>query len=287
LAAKYRLLMSLTRNLYYSLPPSFRFAARRLYYLPTDTLDRISGRRDALTPPKGMVFTGSGGYREQGQRLFDRFVRLGGLQPQHKVLDIGSGIGRIAVPLTSYLQPDTSYEGFDVVKRGVHWCQKHISKAFPNFHFQYVSLNNDLYRSDGQNAASFTFPYPDQSFDFVMANSVFTHMLPEEVNNYMREIRRVLRPGGKAYASFFILNEESKSGMQGRRFRFRYNMGHYRLIDQRVKAANVAFEETYLKEQLIRSNGLHLENTYYGYWCGRAQDTCEDFQDFIFFTRAT
>jgi ubiquinone/menaquinone biosynthesis C-methylase UbiE len=108
------------------------------------------------------------------------------------VLDIGSGIGRVAIPLTEYLSEEGRYEGFDVVEKGVQWCQTHITRQFPNFQFQYIPLNNDLYRSDGQDATQFSFPYPDDQFDLIVVNSVFTHMLPEEVDNYLGEIRRVL-----------------------------------------------------------------------------------------------
>lgn len=41
-------------------------------------------------------------------------------------MDIGSGIGRTAVPLTKFLNPDARYEGFDVVKKGVKWCNAKI-----------------------------------------------------------------------------------------------------------------------------------------------------------------
>jgi 2-polyprenyl-3-methyl-5-hydroxy-6-metoxy-1,4-benzoquinol methylase len=121
------------RKLYYALPPAVRFMARRLYYLPIDTWENLTGQRDALTPPRGMIYTGSGAFRKQGKELVERFVKLAGLQPHHAVLDIGSGIGRVAIPLTEYLSEEGRYEGFDVVEKGVQWCQAHITQQFPNF----------------------------------------------------------------------------------------------------------------------------------------------------------
>ena len=50
--------------------------------------------------------------------------------------------------------------------------------------------------------------FPDATFDFVCATSVFTHMLPAGVANYLREIRRVLRPGGRCLATFFVLRSD-------------------------------------------------------------------------------
>ncbi|MBK8562228.1 MAG: hypothetical protein IPN76_02520 [Saprospiraceae bacterium] len=61
--------MSFSRKLFYSLPPAWRFAARRLYYLPLDTWEALSGQRDGLIPPKGMSYTGSGDFRRSGGPL--------------------------------------------------------------------------------------------------------------------------------------------------------------------------------------------------------------------------
>ncbi|MBK7408461.1 MAG: class I SAM-dependent methyltransferase [Saprospirales bacterium] len=270
------------RTIFYSLPSSWRFLARRLYYLPTDWWELAAGKRAPLQPPKGLIYTGGGDFLKEGSRLLERFVRIGGLQPHHQVLDIGSGIGRVAIPMTPYLNKRGFYEGFDVVELGVRWCQEHISRRFPNFQFQYVPLANDLYRKDGTDAATFHFPYGENQFDFVIANSVFTHMLPKEVDNYLKEIQRVLKPGGKCYATFFILNAASISLMAEQPdFQFRHDHGHYRLFDEKVKAANVAFEEDYLIRELLNANQLKAVETHYGYWCGRNKEACEDFQDFV------
>lgn len=269
------------RKLYYALPASWRFLARRLFYLPTDWWELATGKRSPMQPPRGLVYTGGGDFIKAGARLMERFVRLGRLQTDHQVLDIGSGIGRAALPLTGYLGANGGYEGFDVVELGVHWCTEQITRRYPNFRFTYVPLANDLYRTDGSDAASFRFPYEDDRFDFAIANSLFTHMLPEEVGNYLGEIRRVLKPGGKCYATFFILNETSKKLMAGQpEFQFRHDHGNYFLFDEKVKSANVGFEEGFLRKMVVE-NGLTLSGAYYGFWPGRPQKECEDFQDLL------
>jgi len=269
------------RNIYYTLPATWRFLARRIYFLPVDWWELATGQRSPMQPPRGLVYTGGGDFIKTGARLLERFKRLGQLQPHHQVLDIGSGIGRAAIPLTGYLDQRGSYEGFDVVELGVRWCTEKITRRHPNFRFTYVPLANDLYREDGSDAASFRFPYEDNRFDFAIANSLFTHMLPEEVSNYLGEIRRVLKPGGKCFATFFILNETSKKLMADQpEFQFRYDHGHYFLFDEKVKSANVGYEEGFLRE-MAGKNGLSIAGTYYGFWPGRPQQECEDFQDFL------
>ena len=39
--------------------------------------------------------------------------------------------------------------------------------------------------------------------------SVFTHMRRREVANYLSEISRVLKPNGKCYITYFLINEET------------------------------------------------------------------------------
>ncbi len=273
------------RSLYYALPPAMRFRARRLWYAPLDLWESISGKRDVLTPPRGLIFTGGGDFRAQGDRMAEVFRRHAGLLPRHRVLDIGSGIGRIAVPLTGILDASGSYEGFDVVEMGVRWCQKRISTRFPRFQFRYVPLANDLYRADGQEADQFRFPYADADFEFACAISVFTHFLPDEVEQYLRETSRVLKPGGTFCATFFLLNAASEALLPGRtQFAFPHDHGHYRLMDERVRAANVSFREDWLRA-LAQGCGLGIEAIHYGYWCGREKGECIDFQDVVVFRR--
>lgn len=270
------------RKIFYSLPVSWRYTARQLYYFPIDIYEKQTGKRDKLTPPKGMIFTGSGDFRQQGRDMVEKFKSLGDLRPEHKVLDIGSGIGRIAVGLTEYLNEKGRYEGFDVMERGVLWCQNNISTVYPNFQFKYTPLKNDLYRNDGEAAENFTFPYADNQFDFIVLTSVFTHMMPEEVKHYLGEIQRVLKPEGKCFATFFVLNEESKEGMKNNKeFHFPYEYGYYRLMDDKIKSANIAFEEDYLKANLILDNKLKLDKIHHGWWSNQNREACESFQDIV------
>ncbi len=273
---------NILRSFFYQLGPHSRMRLRRAVFLPVDLWEKLSGKRSPMTPPRGLIYTGSGEFLEHGRRFKKYFIELGKLSPSHSVLDIGSGIGRMAIPLTQYLNDDGSYEGFDVVKTGVQWCKKHISAKFPAFQFQYIPLKNDLYTSDGMDAAQFRFPYPDEAFDFVFLTSVFTHMLPDQVENYLKEIDRVLKKGGRCLATFFLLDEASKDFLnQQDHFNFPYNKGHYRLMSQATPSANVAYEKAYLKEFLASQTNLSIETVKPGYWSGRPRSSSLEFQDIL------
>lgn len=277
-------MLSFLRKTYYALPPQYRFRARRFAYLPIDFWESLTRKRLPMTPPRGMIYTGSGDFVKAGNWWQQFFVEQAGLKPLHKVLDVGSGIGRIARGLTFVLKEENggSYNGFDAIKLGVDWCTKNISSQHPNFHFQYVPLENDLYRNDGQNAAQFTFPYPDNSFDFVILTSVFTHMLPEEVEWYLFEIQRVMVKGGTCVATFFILDDATRQVLKTKTdFHFPYDYGHYALMDDNVKAANVAFDADFL-EGIIADSGLKIAKKIDGFWrLGKRESDVQDFQDVL------
>lgn len=269
------------RKLYYLLPAALRLKVRRLVFMPFDFFDSITGKRPAGVPPRGMVFVGYGDYVKQGEKFLGYFRDLCGLQPNHHVLDIGCGIGRMAYPLTRYLNKDAAFDGFDIVKDGIDWCTKHITSEYPNFRFTHVDLYNQLYNTQTQASANqFRFPYEDTKFDFVFLTSVFTHMMPEEVSHYINEIERVMKPGAVCLASFFLLNNESESLLktQPTHMNFPVDKGYYRLHSAKVDTANVAYKEEWVRETINRS-GLAVKTIYYGNWCPRKQYL--DYQDFV------
>jgi ubiquinone/menaquinone biosynthesis C-methylase UbiE len=166
-----------------------------------------------LRPPRHLSFVGRGDFEQTGREFAGHFVELGGLTPGSDVLDIGSGIGRMAIPLTSYLE-DGSYAGFDVGKEMIRWCQRQITPRNPNFAFAWAPVYNQKYNPFGElSGADFRFPYQDDSFDFAFATSLFTHLVPEEVSHYLAETARVLRPGGTCFLTFFVLTDQARREM--------------------------------------------------------------------------
>ena len=266
------------RNIYYALSPALRFALRRMYYLPHDMIHLAEYRRKGI-PPKGMIYTGSGDYVQVGQRFLRYFRELGGLQPDHHVLDVGSGIGRMAYALSGYLTRQAKYEGFDIVKQGVQWCQKHISQTHPHFHFTHIPLQNDLYTSEGGDPVVTAFPYPSNTFDTTLVISVFTHMVRGEVEHYLREIHRTLNHGGVLFATFFILNPESREAMKEGPFKFEVPAEGCYLMDSKIQSANVAYDQ-YDLNLLLSQTGFLVKGFYPGSWSGRKEDVL-DFQDIL------
>jgi len=192
------------------IPRSIRSIMWKTYWFPEDFVNSLLGRKDELIPPKGLVFIGCGDFKKTGEEFFHYFIEFGELKPNEKVLDVGCGNGRMAVPLIGYIKGEGLYEGFDIVVEGINWCKKSITSKYPHFHFQVADLYNKEYNPKGKYKASeYKFLYENDSFDFVFLTSVFTHMLPQDMENYFSEIARILKRNGRCLMTFFLLNEES------------------------------------------------------------------------------
>jgi len=140
-------------------------------------------------------------------------------------------------------------------------------------------LHNDLYTKDGLDATQYIFPLPDKSQDFVFLISVFTHLVPEEMEHYISEISRILSPGKTCFATFFI-HDDAKPEVNSE-FHFKFNKDHYSLMDPKVVSANVAFQKDYLFK-VIENHGFAIDKYFPGYWRNtESQSEALDFQDIL------
>jgi len=254
---------------------------------------RIVGRANDLVTSRGRMVPwknyalsiGGGDFEKVGNEYLGHFKELAGLRPHHRVLDVGCGIGRMAVPLTSYLT-EGEYQGFDTVRESIRWCRRRIGTRYPNFHFQHVDIYNRHYNPKGKaKAAEARFPYPDDHFDFAFLVSVITHMLPADMENYVAETARVLKPGARCLVTSTLLNDESLDLIeQGKSsLDFRYEFDGFRSVERDEPETSVAYPESYLR-QVLSSHSLEIdEPIHYGSWTGR---TGPSFQDIVIATKS-
>lgn len=100
-----------------------------------------------------------------------------GIKPEQfeGILDFGCGCGRVTRRWTGI----SGVHGCDLNAEAVAWCR--VNLRFARF---------------ATNGLEPPLRYADESFDFVYALSVFTHLAEGQQHVWMRELRRVLRPGG-------------------------------------------------------------------------------------------
>jgi SAM-dependent methyltransferase len=255
-----------------AIPRPIRWTLRWLFFFPSTLADRLFAPSGRLVPPKTSMFVGSvEGFEKSGERLVGRLVEFGGLTPSSDILDVGSGIGRLAIPLTRYLDASGSYEGLDIVEAGIRWCTERITPAHRNFHFTVADIFNKEYNPGGRMKASeYRFPYEDGTFDIAVLISVFTHLVPADTERYVAEISRILRPGGRCFATYLLVNEESRRLMESgaSSVRFNHQLGPAWVVSAKVPELAVGYEEPHVHELHAR-HGLSLEGVHYAGWCGR------------------
>lgn len=265
---------SITKNVLKKLlPKRFRLAMQYIVYLPLDIVFLLLGRKDQLVPPIRLIgLKDFLTFKKNGNEYFEYYIKLCKLKPNEKILDVGCGIGRKTVPLTSYLDKTGSYEGFDTIQSDIDWCKKRISTRYPNFHFQWVNIFNKSYNPQGKYKASeFKFPFENDFFDIVTLGSVFTHMLPKDLENYLSEISRVLKKGGRCLISYFLLNDESLKLVKAQKTsqNFEYECGSYRTTTPDTPEDSIGYDEQYILNLYNKFNLKIKEPIHYGCWCER------------------
>lgn len=247
----------------------------------------IAGNRFMPVPPGERSFVGDGDFRAIGAEFLTHFVRLGGLDPHDRVLEIGCGIGRMALPLTQYLSAPGRYTGVDVVAAGIAWCADTITPVYPDFSFRHIDLRHDIYNPGGSKPTeAVALPFADGGFDFIYLTSVLTHLRTAEVVAYVAEIARLLRPGGRCLVSLFLLDGQALAGLRAGRSRLPFDpdaAGPEHSADPDHPTGAVAYDEVFLIG-LFEAAGLPLARpVVHGHWSGGRP--AEGFQDICVFAK--
>ena len=158
---------------------------------------------------KGVGLETGAEYLGYGMVIRDEILQQTGLEPTGSVLDVGCGSGRIARHFVDHTKAPGRYVGMDIQKPFIDWCTGHLSPANGRLEFYHQDIYNGAYNREGTGKASeYAFPFEDASFDVVVLYSVFTHLLAEDARNYLREISRLLKPGGRCFSSWFLMTPD-------------------------------------------------------------------------------
>lgn len=264
---------------------TIRNKLRDAVFAMLDARDTLIGSRGPMTPPRRLRTVGSNSkFRSDfiaiGETMLGHLIKVGGLKPEDRVLEVGCGVGRMPIVMTPYITTG-SYDGFDLVKESIEYCQQVITPRFSNFRFKHANIWNSNYNRQGAiQPWEFRFPYPDASFTFVFLTSVFTHMQWQEVAHYLREIARVLAPGGRVFASYFFLNPASLAAIESgtAAILFNHPSEHGRVKDAADPDAASAFNEDYMTA-LFAPSGLSITQIKHGSWSGFKTEV--EFQDIV------
>lgn len=250
----------------------------RLKWLGYALRDIAAPVREPRVPPRRRTFVGGGDFIAVGVD-FRRHLERHGLTPQMDILDVGCGQGRMARPLVGFLEGG-SYTGFDIIRSGIEWCQAEY-RDVPGFTFLHTDVFNKRYNKGGAvTADAYRFPFEGDSFDLTFLTSVFTHMYADDVEQYLKEIARTLRPGGKALITWFLLDRD---GLTAPQMDFRHSVDAVsRTTTRQNPEAAIGFDEGFVRELYARV-GLTISAIEYGAWAQPGSSF--QFQDMVIATK--
>lgn len=177
-----------------------------------------------------------GGWWERNGRLQLDFLTARGLEPQHRLLDVGCGALRGGRQFVSYLDAG-NYYGYDIsheiIEAGYHQELTDEQRArLP------IANLRSTDRFDGDFGVQ---------FDYAIAQSIFTHVPLNLVRLCLHRTAKVVKPGGTFFATF----EEAPAGtpldeVLADKHRQERNPYWYYRRDLRWAARDLPWEFTYI-----------------------------------------
>jgi SAM-dependent methyltransferase len=150
-----------------------------------------------------------GGMWEEIGRLQAEFLVHKGLQPHHKLLDLGCGTlrgGRQVIPL---LDPG-NYYGMDISPKAIAYAKQLVQREGltgkrPRL---WVSTNNNLQFRE----------LAKERFDFILAQSVFTHLPPAMIDECFEHVGHIMSECGTFYFTYLPASDISRMGLKDYRY---------------------------------------------------------------------
>ncbi len=189
--------------------------------------------------------------RKEAMRLVTSF----GLNLDSSLLEIGCGPGRLPIGILDRVGDIRRYQGLDVSRTPIEWCQKNITCHHPSFVFTHVDVQNDRYNKSGTlTQEELRLPADDASVDIVYLYSVFSHLRAPDVGAYLREFRRVLKKNGHVFLTAFVednVPEEEE------------NPAHYGPMEWRGALHCVRFSSVFFRG-MIAASGFRIDREEHG-----------------------
>ena len=184
--------MSLYQTLKRAVPLEWKLALHKNKTLPRRVALRVSNRLSGQPPlpPGNLIFLVTGSespewFLNSGRSASEAIREILAkhdlkIAQFSAVLDFGCGVGRIMRHWSFDRGP--AWHGTDYNPQLIEWCREHLK--FSQFNV---------------NTLSGKLPYADNTFEFIYAYSVFTHLNEELQFFWINELSRILKPGGYIY----------------------------------------------------------------------------------------
>lgn len=113
-------------------------------------------------------------------------VRQARVARGHRVLDLGCGTATLTL-MIKQAHPETQVTGLDGDPKALRIARDKVASSGLK-----IALDEGM---------AFDLPYPDNSFDRVFSGLLFHHLTREDKKRSLKEVYRVLRPGGELHVA--------------------------------------------------------------------------------------
>lgn len=188
-------------------------------------------------------------YLTSSNAMWLYFFSKGYASSNSVILDIGSGIGRSAVGLRDFQYHGAGftghYHGFDVDKDMLAWCRDNFPKD--HFTFTFVDAKSSIYSPDAEPTETTLDVGAHQGqVDFVFSQSLFTHLLEEDLRQYLAKSFDAMRPGGVIAMTFFCMDDLRDLEILGGRWTFKHQVGPAFIENEKYPEAAVAYDRSWM-----------------------------------------
>lgn len=206
---------------------------------PARTAAEYTARMQRLAA-EGRHRVAAGGMWDEMGPLVLAYLVDQGLEPGHRLLDIGCGPLRIGIPLIDYLEAG-HYFGIDAME-GLLAAGYDVELAAAGL--QHKLPRSHLLADDSFDAARLL---GQTKVDVALAQSVFSHLPPRLLRTCLERLAPVMVPGGVFHATCFVVDDAAAEGPvthePGGKVTFRHqNPYHYTLADIAAAAAALPWE---------------------------------------------
>ncbi len=146
-------------------------------YIPAMGFDWLTPLYDIIMPPVMREST-----------IKPRLVEQMKVKKGHRILDLGCGTATLTIMIKK-AQPEAEMIGLDIDPKILAFARSKVGREGLDITFE-LAVATDL-------------PYLNGSFDRVVSSMVFHHLNREDKTLALKEIFRVLRPGGELHIADF------------------------------------------------------------------------------------
>ena len=152
-----------------------------------------------------------GMWDEIGNLQFNYLVK-NGLLKNHSLLDIGCGTLRGGRHFIKYLDAN-KYTGVDISTKAIEYSNELIDKEELRSKNPTLVINKEM---------NLIFSYfKNEKFDFILAQSVFTHLMPEHIEECIKHIGNIMKNNANFFFTAYLSENLERTGIM--RFCYPYN----------------------------------------------------------------